>query len=783
MTATANNPYFDHSTGDKRLIPGDTARAGDVNALLDAVSAGFTKAMTDISLRLPLPEGTQTSIPLTPAARAARALVFGADGNLETWPAIDAVTVSQLFAARDESVQQASAASSSANAAAAEASKAQDWAIKAGDPVLGGEYSAKHHAQQAAVSAQQVAAQLASIAAGPVYSVNGLTGPVTLTAEDVDAQPVMANATGAEMQAGTMTELRAMSPKNVADAIAALTPKSVGAGSASGSGSVVLTGASPALQAINTTAFGQSVTLPDARTLTAGVPVFGISNTGSFPLMVLDNGGALLGFVGPQSEVIASLSGKVTAAGVWQLLGATIAGVDAHACLQLPISDTTTGGRLQVVTIDNGRSLLLFGGASGLYAAIYGHAAGALLGSTVLVRTGNFAGQFFMATLDASGGVLVLSCPSGSNALQAVVLSVVGLPEPVVNTPVSRALASNITAMGTETQGPGMLYVGGAWVFSYLEANAGRLCAVSVSGTTPSLGAALNVAGSGVAPVLATVPAANQFVAFSYNSCVAANLYSIAGTTIASLNGANGPSLTSSGLVQVRRLNDSQFIAVGISGTTTPIVVFSYSNGSLSSQFLANPLSVTGYTTQVYLHAVGTAAAVLSVANGSAGHALVTITVSSGAPAASGELLIDSSGGSRQIIGYDATSLWLSWINSGADVFAKYSGSLTPLATIRRASATDSASGQLPSINGDWLKPVNAGSALSSAGRFLSWRGVTRLAACGGVPLPVSLSYNDTGGDAVFSAADGEQWSISRIGVPSGGNRSFVVKRFRMADK
>lgn len=680
-------------------------------------------------------------------------------------------------------VEMAESAATSAGVASGAADLAQDWAAKTDGTVSGGEYSAKHHAQQAASAAQTAAESAASIAGGPVASVNGKTGIAVLSAADVGAEPALTAATLAEMQAGTEAERRAMSPADVRMAIEVLTPRSLGSGGSAAEGSVMLTGSSPAQQSINTTAFGQSVTLPDARTLTAGVPVFGISNTGSFPLMVLDNGGALLGFVGPQSEVMASLSGKATAAGVWQLLGASLAGIDAHACLQLPLSDATTGGRLQVVALDNSRSLLLFGGASGLYAAIYGHAAGALMGSTVLVRTGNFAGQFFMATLDASGGVLVISCPSGSNALQAVVLSVAGLPEPVVNTPVSRALASNITTMGTETQGPGLLYAGGAWVFSYLEANAGRLCAVSVSGTTPSLGAALNVAGSGVAPVLATVPVANQFVSFSYNSCVAANLYSIAGTTIASLNGANGPSLTSSGLIQVRRLNDSQFIAVGISGTATPVVVFSYSNGSLSSQFLANPLSVTGYTTQVYLHAVGTETAVLSVADGSARLALVTITVSSGVPAASGELLIDSTGGSRQIIGYDAASLWLSWINNGADVFAKYSGVLTPLATTRRNGAADSASGQLPLVNGDWLRPVNTGLALSSAGRFLFWRGVTRLAASGGVPVPVSLPYNDTGGDAVFSAADGEQWTISRIGVPSGGNRSFIVKRFRMADK
>lgn len=240
MTTTANNPYFDHSTGDKRLIPGDTARAGDVNALLDAVSAGFTKAMTDISLRLPLPEGTQTSIPLTPAARAARALVFGADGNLETWPAIDAETVSQLFAARDESVQQAGAASSSANAAAdsvalaaqevgkaaQEVSKAQEWATKIGSPVSAGEYSARHHAQAAAVSAAEVADKLASIASGPVHRVNGQTGEVTLNASDVGAQAAMPTASLQEMQAGSITEPRTMSPALVGEAIKARVPAS-----------------------------------------------------------------------------------------------------------------------------------------------------------------------------------------------------------------------------------------------------------------------------------------------------------------------------------------------------------------------------------------------------------------------------------------------------------------------------------------------------------------------------------------------------------------------------
>lgn len=237
---SANNPYFDHSTSNKRLIAGDTARAGDVNALFDAVSAGFTAAMGDIALRLPLPAGTQTNIPLTPAARAARALVFGADGHLETWPAIDAATVSQLFAARDDATQQAgiadghrqAAASSAVQAAdqvslaADQVSLARDWASKAGTPVAGSTYSARHYAEVAASRAAEVDDKLASIADGPVHRVNGQMGDVTLTAADVGAQAAMAMATTQEMQAGSEMAARAMSPALIDEAIKSRAPAS-----------------------------------------------------------------------------------------------------------------------------------------------------------------------------------------------------------------------------------------------------------------------------------------------------------------------------------------------------------------------------------------------------------------------------------------------------------------------------------------------------------------------------------------------------------------------------
>ena len=117
-----------------------------------------------------------------------------------------------------------------ATEAAASAAVAHDWAIKTDGPVSGGEFGAKYHAQAAAISAasasdsaasanasansaaaaaaaaaddaQDVADALASIASGPVYSINGETGNVTLVATEIPFSPsggIAANNVGAAL--------------------------------------------------------------------------------------------------------------------------------------------------------------------------------------------------------------------------------------------------------------------------------------------------------------------------------------------------------------------------------------------------------------------------------------------------------------------------------------------------------------------------------------------------------------------------------------------------------
>ncbi|RAS14815.1 hypothetical protein DFO50_10970 [Microvirgula sp. AG722] len=196
---TANNDYFDHPNRNDRLVDGDTARARDVNKLFDAVSSAFTAVETDLSKTITLPDGATTaSIPPAPADRAHQLLAFDSSGNVTVLPgggpsvragkmliydqngnpvlqmAIDTATVQSVYSAAAAAAASQVSASASQGAAAASASLAQEWAS-----------SAAGFAAAADSARLQAAAVAESVADGPVVSVNGHHGAVTLSAADV----------------------------------------------------------------------------------------------------------------------------------------------------------------------------------------------------------------------------------------------------------------------------------------------------------------------------------------------------------------------------------------------------------------------------------------------------------------------------------------------------------------------------------------------------------------------------------------------------------------------
>lgn len=154
-----SNSFFNHTN---RLVRFDSARAEDLNALLDAVSSGLDGVEVKTNAAIKLPDG-ETAVALPAAgSRANKVMSFDALGALTT----NDVSVSDIAAANAN----AATASAGANTATTQAGIATT------------------QAGIATTKAAEAAASAASIAGGPVTSVNGMTGVVTGVATQVGTE-------------------------------------------------------------------------------------------------------------------------------------------------------------------------------------------------------------------------------------------------------------------------------------------------------------------------------------------------------------------------------------------------------------------------------------------------------------------------------------------------------------------------------------------------------------------------------------------------------------------
>lgn len=139
-----------------------------------------------------------------------------------------------------------------------------------------------------------------------------------------------------------------------------------GIGGATPTGNVVLTSSSTGAQSITSTAYGQTVTLPAATTLSTGANLYNINNTGGYPLTILDNAGNILGFAYPYSAVIVGLASNSTAAGVWNLSGHELLAITAEFN-----SLSNVYSIAQVITLDSTRTLVFIYFSTNTYGIIW----------------------------------------------------------------------------------------------------------------------------------------------------------------------------------------------------------------------------------------------------------------------------------------------------------------------------------------------------------------------------------------------------------------------------
>lgn len=191
-----------------------------------------------------------------------------------------------------------------------------------------------------------------------------------------------------------------------------------------------------------------------------------------------NNGGKVLGTDGSSAS--------------WQ--PGSFVGRNQNAVVSLPVA--TAASTLQHrVTIDSTRELLFFYSTTAVQAVCYNSSSNTF-GSAVLVRTATNAR--LGALLIGTDKVLVGSCPDSSTAFEAVVLSLTGT---------SIAVGTAVPATLPETLSPGVgnLYrvpvaVGSSYVFGMKLASSARAIAVTVSGTTPTIGSTLSLYAGSVLP-------------------------------------------------------------------------------------------------------------------------------------------------------------------------------------------------------------------------------------------------------------------------------------------
>ena len=196
--------------------------------------------------------------------------------------------------------------------------------------------------------------------------------------------------------------------------------------------STTLTAVAGSYQQTQMTAIGQSVTLPDATTLSVGAPKFYIDNSkGGYPVGIRDSAGTLLRGVAAGGTAYVSLESASTAAGVWSVTGTNlepgIIGIDTTLSSTYNSIIVT-----QWCSLDTNKSLHFAKIASGFAVFAVDKTTGTV-GTPVTVSTASGSVPRSAFTITSTTAVVFYSTTTGT--LISVVVSLSGATTLAVGTP------------------------------------------------------------------------------------------------------------------------------------------------------------------------------------------------------------------------------------------------------------------------------------------------------------------------------------------------------------
>jgi hypothetical protein len=289
----------------------------------------------------------------------------------------------------------------------------------------------------------------------------------------------------------------------------------IGLGGTAPTGNVTLTAASEGSQSLTATTFGQSVTLPDATTCLECALLFTVAERSTFGRKILNSAGTLIGFIPAMTTVTIGLADNAVPAGVWTLEGAAQLGITAqYVGNSSAVAGLATRDRTQVIPIDASRTMFLnrtIGANASLYAVIYDSST-LLWGAPALVRAAidGAVGQLL------SGGSVLIAAVTGT-AFAAVVLSTSGT---TITVNMAATATSTNSISGSQTVTPVITAVGASYIVAYagVSSSYSGVRAITVSGTTPTVGTESVIAGYGTNVMKLAATSASTFFAVAANT-------------------------------------------------------------------------------------------------------------------------------------------------------------------------------------------------------------------------------------------------------------------------
>jgi hypothetical protein len=173
--------------------------------------------------------------------------------------------------------------------------------------------------------------------------------------------------------------------------------------------------------------------------------------------------------------------------------GTDLSYADYFLTLSSAVAASATSVFMQAVSLDGTSELMIIYSSSSAHAVVFNTTTNTF-GTPILLRTGNFGAMRTIAPAKISStAVLVCSLATNTTALETVVLTVSGSTI-TVGTALATTLAANSSLIAPNTR---LVIIGSSYVLNYYTVSNGlpKFRAITVSGSTPSIGAELAYAG------------------------------------------------------------------------------------------------------------------------------------------------------------------------------------------------------------------------------------------------------------------------------------------------